>query len=110
MSEFKDFNLKTSHLDEYAWQMRDRNYFRCNEIACNLERIQSENQKLLECVSYYANRETWTYSFVRFQDTIPHNDCDAKSSDDRPAIMQTVYGGKRARALLEEIENERTNR
>jgi len=37
MSEFKKFIVTGTMLDEYAWRIKAGDFFRCNEIAFNLE-------------------------------------------------------------------------
>lgn len=62
MSEFKIFPVTETHLDEYTWQMRDKNYFRCNEITFNLKRINEENKKLQMVVDGDCNENPFEFS------------------------------------------------
>lgn len=75
----------------------------CEVVAIKNERLQAENEKLRECVDFYANKLNW-------YDNTQINGSDQKAifKDSEDCLIKSInkhiiIGGKRARTLLKEL-------
>lgn len=56
LADFKAYEVKNHHFDEYSWQMRDKNYFKCNEILHNFESMKNELLELKKHSKFLSDR------------------------------------------------------
>lgn len=72
-------------------------------LASDFERLKNENEKLRECVGFYANCENWTFESCHDIKSRIYLDNEIADEPQGDSQKGTWVGGKLARQTLKEL-------